>query len=273
MKTSEINDRLTALARTSRASSPEERLPFEIEDRVVGSVTPADARLLAREVPGVELTDDSLSVLPVCAPDAPAVLEAMALVLKQAGRIIRWRDELLPVCADDGTVMGKLERGCVRTLGVRTFAVHLVGLIAEKDTSDFWLQRRAADKDVDPNMLDTLAGGLVGMSADGREMEAFGPALTREVQEEAGLNPDQYSLPISAGTWRVNAPVDGGYMVEDLMVWHATLAKNQTPVNQDGEVSEFMRVSQDELIDLIDRQKLTREAAIVSLLAMQNLDR
>lgn len=266
-----ISKRLAALARTSRVESESERITFEIDDRVVGSVLPSDAELLARRVPGVALDTDCLSITPVCAPDAPATLDAIALALRDAGRSNRWRNEALPVCADDGTVLGRIERGCVRVLGVRTFAVHLVGTVERDGQTWFWIQRRSPDKDVDPGCLDTLAGGLVGMAADGRSIEPFGPALVREIREEAGLEPEQYSAPVNAGSWRVHGPVEGGYMVEDLMVWHARLADQVTPQNQDGEVSEFLCVDRAELIRLIDRGELTREAVIVSLMALQNL--
>lgn len=269
MDLTEITRRLDELAKLTRMGQSDSRLPFEIEDRVVGSVSELDAKLLAQAVPGVELADDALSVMPFCAPDAPAVLDAMAQALRAAGRTGRWRDEALPVCADDGTLMGQVERACVRQLGIRTFAVHLVGYVSDTEPTQFWLQRRAPDKDIDPNMLDTLAGGLVSMNAKGTAMEAFGPALAREVQEEAGLEPGQYSPPVRVNTWRVQRPVEQGYLVEDLMVWQAAMASWVTPVNQDGEVTEFLRVSRGELIDLIRAGELTHEATIATLLSLQ----
>ena len=273
----ELERRLDALARANRHHQPAERLDFEIDERVVGSVTVEDARLLAAQVPGLAVDDSALSVLPVCAPDAPAVLQAIAQVLRAAGRTGKWRNEALPVCADDGTLMGSIERACVRTLGIRTFAVHLIGQIAPEAATPaqprFWLQRRAADKDIDPNKLDTLAGGLVGMNSTGDAREALDLALSREVEEEAGLSPAQYDRPRQVGTWRVQRPVAGGFMIEDVIVARATLHAGVLPVNQDGEVAEFLCVDRAELLARLDRGELTVEAAIATLMSLADLAR
>lgn len=272
MTLTEIESLLQAYRQKTRHEIPDDRIPFEIEDRIVGSVTLPDAELLSFQVPGVELIDGTLSILPICAPDAPAVLQAMAIELRNAGRSNRWRNEDLPVCADDGTLMGKVERGCARVLGIRTFAVHLIGLVEQSaQPLSFWLQRRAASKDVDPGMLDTLAGGLVGMNNRGDAMEALVPALAREVEEEAGLTDAQYATPKQVGSWRIEAPVHGGYMVEDLLVWHAAIADGCVPENQDGEVSEFMLLSRDELVDRLRAGEMTREASIATLMCLQAL--
>lgn len=248
-----------------------DRIPFEIDDCVVGSVTAQDARLLSNQVPGVEFDADSLQVLPVCAPDAPAALEAIALALRDANRLPGWRNEHLPVCADDGTQLGRVERACVRVLGIRTFAVHLIGSCHEQDGEQLlWLQRRAPDKAVDPGMLDTLTGGLIGTEADGM-MEALDLGLQREVSEEAGLQPSQYVKPERLQTWRLSTPVPGGYMIEDCTVYHSRLNPGVQPVNQDGEVSEFMRISHDELLDRIDAGELTYTASAASLIALRHL--
>jgi len=268
----EIESLLQAYRQKTRHEIPDDRIPFEIEDRIVGSVTLADAELLSFQVPGVELSDDTLCILPICAPDAPAVLQAMAIELRDAGRSKRWRNEELPVCADDGTLMGKVERGCARVLGIRTFAVHLIGIV-EPNTHpvSFWLQRRAASKDIDPGMLDTLAGGLVGMNERGDAMEALLPALAREVEEEAGLTGVQYTTPRQVGSWRIEAPVDGGHMVEDLLVWRASIAAGCVPENQDGEVSEFMLLDRDELVEKLHGGEMTREASIATLMCLQDM--
>jgi len=268
----EIERLLKAYRLKTRHELPDDRIPFEIEDRIVGSVTLPAAQLLTARVPGVELTDDALSILPICAPDAPAALQAIAEVLRDAGLSNRWRNEDLPVCADDGTLMGKVERGCARVLGIRTFAVHLIGCVPEDDSSvSFWLQRRASDKDVDPGMLDTLAGGLVGMNDRGDAMEALGLALAREVEEEAGLTSAEYSTPKRVGTWRIEAPVSGGHMVEDLLVWRADIAPGCTPENQDGEVSEFLLLGRDDVVAKLTNSEMTREASIATLMCLQDM--
>lgn len=252
---------------------PDDRITLEIDDRVVGSLAPEHAQLLNQQVAGVALDDDTLSILPVCAPDAPAALRVIGNVLRDAGLAPHWRNEQLPVCADDGTLVGSVERACVRVLGIRTFAVHLAGMLAtsgnDVESYTVWLQRRAPDKPVDPNMLDTLAGGLIGM--EDQRMEPFRPGLQREIAEEAGLEPHQYDQPTHLDTVRMRWQVPEGYFEEDCVVFHARLTPDALPANRDGEVAEFMQVNGTQLLELIERGDLTETAAVASLLSLRHV--
>ena len=82
----------------------------------------------------------------------------IALAMRDLGFTHVWRNEQLPVYDVRGHQLGSIERAAVRTLGLRTRAVHLVG-----ETSDghFWLQQRALNKANDPGQWDTLMGGLI----------------------------------------------------------------------------------------------------------------
>ncbi len=250
-----------------------DRLPIEIDQRVIGSVSRQDAHLLVTNIPGVELDDDCLVVAPVCSPDSPAVLDAMAQTLRDHGRTGQWRNELLPVTADDGTLVGAIERACIRPLGIRSFAVHCVGECAVPDRLNdeytVWLQRRALDKAVDPGKLDTLAGGLIGMQSP-VQSEPHRLGLSREIQEEAGLNPEHYEYPVFIQTVRCQADLeDEGYFEEDCIVYRTVLKPGITPENQDGEVCEFFRVGQAELLERIAANELTETASIATLLALK----
>ncbi|MGC1443470.1 MAG: NUDIX domain-containing protein, partial [Burkholderiaceae bacterium] len=275
----DIEDLLRRYLKLTTDSQVSERVPFEIDQRIVGSVTPDDAQLIASRVPGVELSSDALEVLPVCAPDAPSALHAIAKALRDAGRAPHWRNEQLPVCTDDGMLVGSIERACVRILGIRTFAVHLIGQCAQMDQLDslspslanstFWLQRRSPDKAVDPNMLDTLAGGLIGMENGARE--SFRLGLQREISEEAGLDPGCYDNPTYVDTVRMRWQVPEGFFEEDCIVFYARLMPGASPQNRDGEVAEFMRVDRAGLLARIDAGELTETASIASLLSLRHI--
>lgn len=243
------------------------RLPFEIDGRVVGSVLPADAGRLAAAVPGLMLEDDALCLLPVCSGDAGATLHAVAEALRAAGRAARWRNEPLPVLADDGSLVGTVERACMRVLGLRTLAVHVVAETgaAGGPPRGSWLQRRAAHKDTDPGMLDNLASGLIGMAPDGRSPEAPAAAAAREAWEEAGIEPGGLVGLSPVGRWRLQAPVREGLMVEDVLVWSARIDPATRPTPRDGEVSEFIHVANDELLARIDAGELTTGATLAQL--------
>ena len=241
-----------------------QRLAFEIDGKVAGSVTLDDAAFLASHIPGLNLDEDCLSIAPVCAKDGDPVLERIALTLKNAGRLPRWRDELMAILSDDGTMLGSIERAAMRPLGLNMAATHLVG---QREDGRYWLQQRALDKDTDPGLWDTLAGGLVGTEViDGqRQREGLRIATIRESWEEAGIEPellqDMRALPSS----RINRMVSEGHMMQDNHVFICTLPIDFTPDNRDGEVAGFAHFSRDEIIELIAADKLALEPAIIML--------
>ncbi len=243
--------------------APEDRVALEIQGQWVGSVTPSDASWFSQTIEGLELADHTLSILPLCGPDANAALSHMASALKQAKRLGKWRNELLPVTNDSGDTLGLVERAAARALGIKTFAVHLMLFQGQ----DIWLQQRALDKATDPGLWDTCAGGLV---AGG---DSFIHSLYRETAEEAGLDIAQliehgakltFSGKVTAQRLLYRADELEGLLREELMVWGLQLAPNQTvaPVNQDGEVAQFRLVSPATLLQLLEQRQLTLEAAV-----------
>lgn len=244
------------------------RIPLEIDGRMIGSVEPEVAAFLARRVAALALDDDSLGALPRCAGDVEPVLGAIATALHDDGRIGRWRGESLPVLADDGTMIGVIERAAVRILGIRTVSTHLVACTAD---GRFWLQRRASNKPVDPGRLDTLAGGLVSAARtpDGRwAMESLAEAMARETLEEAGLEPDRYPRPVHIATERISRPIPEGRLIEDVVVYATEIDNGLRPENRDGEVDGFLCVDAHILLDHIAAGELTVEAALSSLVSL-----
>ncbi len=240
------------------------RWPFEIDGKVAGTVTEEMACFLEAKVTGLNIENECLMLSPVCSNDSIPILEQIATALRQAGRLPRWRDELLAVVADDGTPLGVIERAAMRPLGLHMAATHLVG---QRTDGRYWLQQRAFDKDTDPGLWDTLAGGLVGTEiVDGlRQRENLKRATQRESWEEAGtpasLLREMQSLPTS----RINRMVREGHMVQDNYAFLASLPMDYIPQNFDGEVEKFEHFSQAEVIDMISHGQLALEPAIIML--------
>jgi 8-oxo-dGTP pyrophosphatase MutT (NUDIX family) len=240
------------------------RWAFEIDNKVVGTVTEETAHFLADKVAGLNLDDGCIALSPVCSKDSVPVLEKIAMALRDAGRLPRWRGELLAVTADDGTLLGAIERATMRPLGIRTAATHLVG---QRPDGRYWLQQRAFDKDTDPGLWDTLAGGLVGTALiDGvRQRENLKLATQRESWEEAGIEPKWLQAMQSLGASRINRIVSEGHMVQDNYAFLATLPVSYEPRNLDGEVEKFAHFNRAELIDMILQDQLALEPALIML--------
>ena len=110
--------------------------------------------------------------------DTTDALNTLAAALRDAGLCGPWRDEQLAVTNPAGEVIGTVERGAVRVLGVATRAVHLVGLAPD---GRMWVQKRSLTKPNNPGLWDTLMGGMVSAT------DSLPQALARETWEEAGL--------------------------------------------------------------------------------------
>jgi 8-oxo-dGTP pyrophosphatase MutT (NUDIX family) len=241
-----------------------ERWPFEIDGKIAGTLTEDTARFLERAVPGLNLDQGCLIMSPQCSKDSVPVLEKIAIALRDDRRLPRWRNELLAVMADDGTALGVIERAAMRPLGLHMAATHLVGL---RSDGRYWLQQRALDKDTDPGLWDTLAGGLVGTEVVNgvRQRESLRLATQRESWEEAGIPASLLGQMKSLVTSRINRMVNEGHMVQDNFAFLATLPLEFEPKNLDGEVEKFGHFSQTEIIALIAEGQLALEPAIIML--------
>ncbi len=190
-------------------------------------------------------------------------LAELADALRQAGLAGAWRDELLAVRDASQALLGVVERGVVRPLGIPTQAVHLVGLSPD---GRHWVQQRANDKATDPGLWDTLMGGMAPAS------DTLEQALARETWEEAGLRMDQLGQLRRRGFFTTRGPSPdarhAGYVVERVDWWQCVLADGVTPVNQDGEVQQFALMTADE----VRRRLLAGEFTLEATLALTGGD-
>ena len=204
--------------------------------------------------------------------DVTTTLHLLAHALRDAniGHVAHyWRNEALAVNNAKGQRLGQVERGAVRTLGIATRAVHLVG---RSPNGRIWVQQRALDKANDPGLWDTLMGGMVSAQ------DTVETALARETWEEAGLYLDALGAVQRGGSITVRRPTGEtdddddnngiGYMVEDTDWYHCTVPDGVAPVNQDGEVAQFLLLEPHELVARLHRNEFTLEAALVLVAAL-----
>jgi 8-oxo-dGTP pyrophosphatase MutT (NUDIX family) len=252
----------------ARASQPplRPRVPLHLGHAVIGSVEPGFvSRILAEPTPdGVVMLQKSEHGVAV----QSGGLEQLARTLQRLGLAGAWRNEALGVHAvvDDqpGERVGTIERGAVRPLGIVTQAVHLVGRAPD---GSMWVQQRAWNKPNDPGQWDTLMGGMVAAS------DTLQTALARETQEEAGLDTSRLHHLRHGGRVTLRRPsTDGkgmGYMVEHIDWFEATVPDGIEPVNQDGEVARFERLSPSELRERLHAERFTLEASLILAAALQ----
>jgi 8-oxo-dGTP pyrophosphatase MutT (NUDIX family) len=238
------------------------RVPFYVNNMKIGSVEPVfmhhlslltneygRKQLLKEEQTGWRLVADEGDVTPS--------LNRLADLMRHAGLAGAWRHEQLAVRDAQGVQIGTIERGAVRPLGIATLAVHLVG-----QTTDgrYWVQQRALNKPNDPGQWDTLMGGMV--SAE----DTVDTALERETWEEAGLHPAELkSLRYGGRQSNCRPSSDGaaGYMQEFIEWYVATVPDGLMPVNQDGEVAQFVLMDAAQLLRAMEDGEFTTEASLI----------
>lgn len=193
------------------------------------------------------------------AAERSAVLESIAIVLRDSGLIRGWRDEQYACWRqhDFGwpypePALFRLERAAFRFFGLRSHAAHVHGL-----TSDgrMWCGRRALSKEIDPGRFDNLAAGGVPAGEDPEQCAA------RELLEEAGLHrsPDSLLGPRrEVLTERCEAE---GWHSERLFVFSTVVSADERPENLDGEVDVFTALEGAAVINMIQNGLFTEDAA------------
>ena len=251
-----------ALLQSIQETPPEFSLPLTIAGKLAGFITPQALKAISH-LPEVRITPLAVHLTDPGTPrfELEPLLARIADILRDAGLLKTWRDELLTVYAE-GEDLAKMERAAMRPLGLLTHAVHLNAWTPDLK---LYIARRAMTKATDPGMWDTLAGGLANGSEDLEQ------ALLRETYEEAGLKPDALTCRTPLRTLlRMHRRLPEGYQVENILVSDCILDPATEPRNTDGEVSEIRIASQQEVVQMIADRQITLEAALVILEGMLN---
>ena len=242
------------------------RLPLRVAGQVVGSVAEGFLsqiglqRLLDKRY---KLSKEEFYGAPAWHLDAPAeattdALNTLAEALRDADLCGPWRNEQLAVTDPHGEVVGTVERGAVRVLGITTCAVHLVGLAPD---GRMWVQKRSLNKPNDPGLWDTLMGGMISAA------DSLPQALARETWEEAGLHVHALADVAHGGHVLFSRPSreggGAGFMVERIDWFSAVVPDGMAPDNQDGEVDEFALLPLADVRAQVAQGLFTLEAGLV----------
>ena len=254
---------LAALRAGSKLAPLRPRLPLLVGQVVIGSVEPDFLRQI--ELPTLpdgrkQLSKEERSEGPVwhLRGEPTAGLQALAFALREAGMAHAWRDEQLAVADPQGLRIATVERAVVRVLGIPTHAVHLVG---QTEGGRFWVQQRAFDKANDPGLWDTLMGGMISAT------DTLAGALERETWEEAGLRLGDLKNMSHGGHLDIRRPCEdgsgAGYVIEHIDWYRCSVPDGQKPLNQDGEVASFALMDRREMLQKMQQNEFTLEAALI----------
>jgi hypothetical protein len=250
---------LAARLERAQIGVPASLLRFYIGAAHAGYCAAPLASFLAQNVPCLRLEDRTLTLPDEGEKANTEKLAEIALLMRAAGFAPFWRGELLAVRPADSTgdapLCGLIERGCARALGIRTRVVRL--LLINPDGT-FPVSRRSQAKAVNPGKLDNIAAGMVS------GVESALEALLRESAEEAcaALAPEKLRLTSSC---HLSRPLPEGWLLEESMVFTAETPAGYTPRNADGEVSEFLAMTEDEILGQIEKGGFTEESALAFL--------
>ena len=163
------------------------------------------------------------------------VMGKVARTLRDRGLIAGWRDEMYPAAPKFGDpAVFDIERAAVPFFGIRGYGVHINGWVKTEDGPMMWIGRRSLTKPTGPGLLDqVVAGGLPsGM--------ALMENVIKECEEEASIHADLARQAVSVGTVSYITEREEGLRHDVLFNYDLLLPTNFSPVNEDGEVAEFM---------------------------------
>ena len=254
--------------RLARVLAPpaEPLTPFEMDGAAIGWITRDRAQRLAEFADVFDAKAGALCFVPALRTivERTSALDRVAAHLASEGALTAWRDERYAVAPSFGDpALFFLERAAARYFGVHTYAVHLNGLVRERDDVTMWLARRSDTKAIDPGMLDNLVGGGIAAGA------TIADTVVKESWEEAGIAGDLARTAQAAGLLSIFRVQRDGVQHETIFVHDLWLPHDFVPQNQDGEAVEHRQVALAEAARLIaiedGPEAVTSDASLVAL--------
>lgn len=256
LSTSEVLAAYEALKSRVNEPCPQSLIRFSAGKDIFGYVEPKTAVELASYTGCFRLTE-TLSLSSSAQLSFTTRTQAFALAHEQlllTGKAKPSRELLEVRLSVLDQPSARAPRGVVRALGLLTQSVHLVAWKGE----EVILSQRSADRAVGAGLWDTTAAGMVAAG------EALTAALYREAWEEAGLISHEMTL-TKGGSFVYRAKVPEGWMQEEMIVFDAKLKDSALPMNRDGSVQRFQAKTLDEVLVLIQENKMMLGSAVCIL--------
>ncbi|WGZ92987.1 MAG: DUF4743 domain-containing protein [Candidatus Thiothrix putei] len=220
-----------------------------IADQVYGQVQPAFAEHLANWGEVFAVTATHVALNPHL-PDYASRTESVAPVLRalhEQGVIDTWVAEAYPVTHRfGGHAELEIERAATNFFGVKTFGIHVNGLVKTAKGIEVWVGTRSLDKPFWPGKLDQMvAGGQpVGLGL----LEN----VIKESQEEANIPAELAQQAQAIGTIPYRQEGWRGLDNSTIYVYDLWLPEDFVPENTDGEVIAFERMPLAEIARLTE---------------------
>jgi len=191
-----------------------------------------------------------------------AKLATAGNMLQALGLVPGWRHEEQLVMNSQGEVLATAERALFKTLGLRSRAVHVH---VKNHKGSVWTGVRSMSKHENPGMLDNVAAGGIASA------ESVDSTLWRELDEEAGLNSDDFAWiePLPPHELVLSRPLlYGGWHHETVILFHGQLKPGRRPKNRDGEVGAFQLMTPNACVEAINAWQFTPDAALCCALGL-----
>ena len=222
---------------------------LQIDNKTYGYIQPSFAEQLAKG-PDIFAVDDQQVVLNPALGDYATRTTAVAPVLRslyEQGVIDTWVAEAYPITHSFGGYAElEIERAATNFMGVKTFGIHLNGLVRKADGIYIWTGIRSLDKPFWPGKLDQMvAGGQpVGLGL----MEN----VIKESQEEANIPSSLAQQAQAVGTLSYQQQGWRGLDNSTIYIYDLWLPEDFIPENTDGEVIDFQLLPIQEVAHLTE---------------------
>ena len=209
---------------------------LQINQKTYGYIQPSFAEQLA-QWSDIFNVDDQQVVLNPALANYTTRTAAVAPILRQLyeqGVIDTWVEEAYPITHTfGGHAELEIERAATNFMGVKTFGIHVNGLVRKPDGIYVWTGTRSLDKPFWPGKLDQMvAGGQpVGLGL----LEN----VIKEAQEEANIPAVLAQTAQAVGTISYQQQGWRGLDNSTIYVYDLWLPEDFVPENTDGEVIGF----------------------------------
>ncbi|EKV28619.1 NTP pyrophosphohydrolase [Caenispirillum salinarum AK4] len=223
--------------------------PFLVDGAPVGWVRHGTAAKLTRFPAIFRLENGAVCIHPdrTDPEDRSAAVGRALAELADGGEMEPLREELYPVKTSwHGPELFRLDRSAAPLFGLRAWGVHATGYVRDADGGyRMWIGRRAPDKRVSPDKLDSTIGG--GQPAG----LAFRDNLYKEAEEENAMPRPLAQKARSVGAVTYCMENEAGLKPDTLVLFDIELPEDFTPRSTDGEHTGFELMPVDEVLRII----------------------